>query len=35
MVGNEMLANPQRDISAEWATEQLRNQSQVHYKKKT
>lgn len=29
-----MLANPQRDISAEWATEQLRNQSQVHYKKK-
>ena len=34
MVGYEMLANPQRDISAEWATEQLRNQSQVHYKKK-
>ena len=34
MVGYEMLANPQRDISAEWAAEQLRNQSGVHYKNK-
>lgn len=34
MVGYEMLANPQRDVSAEWAAEQLRNQSEVHYKSK-
>jgi UDPglucose--hexose-1-phosphate uridylyltransferase len=32
MVGYEMLANPQRDISAEWAAEKLRDISDVHYK---
>lgn len=32
MVGYEMLANPQRDISAEWAAEKLRSLSEVHYK---
>lgn len=32
MVGYEMLANPQRDISPEWAAEQLRNLPEVHYK---
>ncbi len=33
MVGYEMLANPQRDVSPEWAAERLRNCSEVHYKK--
>ncbi|MEJ8819184.1 UDP-glucose--hexose-1-phosphate uridylyltransferase [Lacibacter sp. H407] len=32
MVGYEMLANPQRDITAEWAAERLRDLSIVHYK---
>lgn len=32
MVGYEMLANPQRDITAEWAAERLRNVSNMHYK---
>lgn len=32
MVGYEMLANPQRDITAEWAAEKLRSLSEVHYK---
>ncbi len=32
MVGYEMLANPQRDITAEWAAERLRGLSTVHYK---
>lgn len=32
MVGYEMLANPQRDITPEWAAEQLRNLSIKHYK---
>ncbi len=32
MVGYEMLANPQRDISPEWAAEKLRSLSTVHYK---
>lgn len=32
MVGYEMLANPQRDITAEWAAEKLRSLSDVHYK---
>ncbi len=32
MVGYEMLANPQRDITAEWAAERLRQLSDVHYK---
>ncbi|MGF2410797.1 UDP-glucose--hexose-1-phosphate uridylyltransferase [Ferruginibacter sp.] len=32
MVGYEMLANPQRDITAEWAAEKLRGLSEVHYK---
>jgi UDPglucose--hexose-1-phosphate uridylyltransferase len=33
MVGYEMLANPQRDITAEQAAERLRNLSKKHYKK--
>ena len=33
MVGYELLANPQRDITPERAAEQLRNLSEVHYKK--
>jgi len=32
MVGYEMLANPQRDITAEMAAETIRNQSTTHYK---
>jgi UDPglucose--hexose-1-phosphate uridylyltransferase len=32
MVGYEMFANPQRDISAEQAADKLRNLSGVHYK---
>ncbi len=32
MVVYEMLANPQRDITAEWAAEKLRNLSEIHYK---
>ncbi|GEO12069.1 UDP-glucose--hexose-1-phosphate uridylyltransferase [Segetibacter aerophilus] len=32
MVGYEMLANPQRDVSAEWAAEKLRALSETHYK---
>lgn len=32
MVGYEMLANPQRDIAAEWAAEKLRSLPEVHYK---
>ncbi len=32
MVGYEMLANPQRDITPEWAAEKLRELSTVHYK---
>lgn len=32
MVGYEMLANPQRDITAEKAAEIIRNQSTTHYK---
>ncbi len=32
MVGYEMLANPQRDITAESAAEKLRETSDVHYK---
>lgn len=32
MVGYEMLANPQRDISPEWAAEKLRSLPGVHYK---
>jgi UDPglucose--hexose-1-phosphate uridylyltransferase len=33
MVGYEMLATPQRDITAEQAAERLRNLSKKHYKK--
>lgn len=33
MVGYELLANPQRDITPERAAEQLRNLNEVHYKK--
>jgi UDPglucose--hexose-1-phosphate uridylyltransferase len=32
MVGYEMLANPQRDVTAEWAAEKLRSLSNIHYK---
>lgn len=32
MVGYELLAEAQRDITPEWAAEQLRAQSEVHYK---
>ncbi len=32
MVGYEMLANPQRDITAEQAADRLRQMSEVHYK---
>ena len=32
MVGYEMLANPQRDVTPEWAADRLRNMSNVHYK---
>ena len=32
MVGYEMLANPQRDITPEYAAEVIRNQSTTHYK---
>jgi UDPglucose--hexose-1-phosphate uridylyltransferase len=35
MVGYEMLANPQRDISAESAAEKLRGLPEVHYKQKS
>lgn len=31
MVGYEMLANPQRDITPEWAAEKLRNLNDIHY----
>jgi len=34
MVGYEMLANPQRDITAEFAADKLRSVSTVHYKLK-
>jgi UDPglucose--hexose-1-phosphate uridylyltransferase len=33
MVGYEMFAGPQRDITAEQAAETLRNLSEVHYSK--
>ena len=32
MVGYEMMANPQRDITPEFAAERLRSMSEVHYK---
>jgi len=32
MVGYELLASAQRDITPEWAAGQLRNQSETHYK---
>ena len=31
MVGYEMFANPQRDITAESAAENLRKLSEIHY----
>ena len=34
MVGYELLANVQRDLTAEQAAEKLRNLPNVHYKKK-
>jgi len=34
MVGYEMLANPQRDLTAEVAVQRLREVSGVHYKQK-
>lgn len=35
MVGYEMLANPQRDITPEWSAEKLRDRSKIHYKRLT
>lgn len=32
MVGYEMLGNPQRDITPEWAADRLRSLSEIHYK---
>jgi UDPglucose--hexose-1-phosphate uridylyltransferase len=32
MVGYEMMAMPQRDITAEQAAQKLRQQSDVHYR---
>ncbi|MGE5428917.1 MAG: hypothetical protein ACM3O8_13570 [Methylococcaceae bacterium] len=32
MVGYEMLASPQRDITAEQAAQRLRDLSDIHYK---
>lgn len=34
MVGYEMLANPQRDITPEMAAEKLRSQRSIHYREK-
>jgi UDPglucose--hexose-1-phosphate uridylyltransferase len=34
MVGYEMLANPQRDVTPEFAAEKLRSVSTIHYKQK-
>jgi len=34
MVGYEMLAQCQRDLTAEQAAEKLRNLSEIHYKNK-
>jgi UDPglucose--hexose-1-phosphate uridylyltransferase len=33
MVGYEMLANPQRDVTPEWSAERLRSLNEIHYKK--
>ena len=35
MVGYEMLAGPQRDVTAEWAAERLQSLSEIHYKQLT
>ena len=35
MVGYELLANPQRDITAEQAADRLRQMSDVHYKQRS
>jgi UDPglucose--hexose-1-phosphate uridylyltransferase len=35
MVGYEMLANPQRDVTPEWSAERLRSLSDIHYKRET
>ncbi|MBE7173251.1 MAG: UDP-glucose--hexose-1-phosphate uridylyltransferase [Williamsia sp.] len=32
MVGYEMLANPQRDVTPEWAAEKLKSLPELHYK---
>ena len=34
MVGYEMLAEPQRDVTPEWSAARLRELSEVHYKKR-
>jgi UDPglucose--hexose-1-phosphate uridylyltransferase len=34
MVGYEMLANPQRDITPEWAAEKLKGLREVHYRER-
>ena len=35
MVGYEMLAMPQRDITPEAAADRLREQSEIHYRNRT
>jgi len=35
MVGYEMLAGPQRDVTPEWAAERLQGLPEIHYKQKT
>jgi UDPglucose--hexose-1-phosphate uridylyltransferase len=35
MVGYEMLANPQRDITAEWSAARLRELDEMHYRQQT
>lgn len=35
MVGYELLANPQRDITPEYAAEKLRELSDIHYKQQS
>jgi UDPglucose--hexose-1-phosphate uridylyltransferase len=34
MVGYEMLAEPQRDITPEFSAQKLKELSEMHYKKK-
>jgi len=34
MVGYEMLANPQRDVTPEFSAAKLRSLSEIHFKQK-